>query len=176
MTYEESMRMPFVIRYPKEIKGERRIDDIILNIDFASLFADYAGNKNSNFGHGKSFRSNLEGDTPTDWRKSMYYRYWAHTTVRPAHFGIRNERYKLAFFYRQPLGLAGTKNEPTEPAWEFYDLESDPNENHNAYYDSDYSEIILNMKKELLLQKAKAGDTDKSFPEMAELLVGYWVE
>ncbi|MFT7033126.1 MAG: arylsulfatase A-like enzyme [Cyclobacteriaceae bacterium] len=174
MIYEESMRMPFVIRYPKEIKGGSRIDDIILNIDFASLFADYAGNNNSDFGQGKSFRSNLEGNTSDEWRKSMYYRYWAHTGVRPAHFGIRNERYKLAFFYGQPLGLAGTKNEPTEPAWEFYDLQKDPNENHNAYRETEYSQVINSMKKELLQQKANVGDTDDLFPEMELLLEKNW--
>ena len=41
--YEESLRMPFVIRYPKEIKGGGTLDDMVLNTDFASLFADYAG-------------------------------------------------------------------------------------------------------------------------------------
>ena len=43
MIYEESLKMPFVIRYPKKIKGGQRIDDIILNIDFPALLADYAG-------------------------------------------------------------------------------------------------------------------------------------
>lgn len=104
----------------------------------------------------------------------MYYRYWAHTGVRPAHFGIRNERYKLAFFYGQPLGLAGTKNEPTEPAWEFYDLQKDPNENHNAYRETEYSQVINSMKKELLQQKANVGDTDDLFPEMELLLEKNW--
>ena len=45
MMYEESLRMPFVIRYPKEIPAGTRNKDIILNVDFASLLADYAGVK-----------------------------------------------------------------------------------------------------------------------------------
>jgi arylsulfatase A-like enzyme len=90
--------MPFVIRYPKEIKGGQRIDDIILNIDFAALFADYAGIPKPAFVDGESFRNNLKGETPQNWRSTMYYRYWLHLVDRPGHFGIRNDRYKLAFF------------------------------------------------------------------------------
>ena len=115
MIYEESLRMPFVIHYPKEIKGGTRIDDIILNIDFASLFADYAGVENFHSGQGRSFRQNLSGNTPADWRKSMYYRYWAHAPRRPAHFGIRNHNYKLAFFYGQHLGLRGAEKKENTP-------------------------------------------------------------
>ncbi|MGI9543957.1 MAG: sulfatase-like hydrolase/transferase, partial [Cyclobacteriaceae bacterium] len=81
MIYEESLRMPFVIRYPKEIQGGSRIDDIILNIDFPSLFADYAGIDNPSFTQGRSFRKNVAGQTPEDWRQTMYYRYWAHAPV-----------------------------------------------------------------------------------------------
>ncbi len=174
MIYEESMRMPFVIRYPKEIKGSSRIDDIILNVDFAALFADYAGLEKPDFVQGRSFRENLSGQTAKDWRKEMYYRYWAHTPDRPAHFGIRNERYKLAFFYGHHLDLAGTKKENTEPAWEFYDLKEDPKENHNAYDDAQYTKVIKEMKVELLKQKALAGDDDKVFPEMQEIFAKHW--
>lgn len=170
LIYEESLRMPFVIRYPKEIKGGNRIDDIILNIDFASLFADYAQIENPNFGQGRSFRANLKGETPDDWRKSMYYRYYAHSEVRPAHFGFRNERYKLAFFYGRSLGLPGARNNRTEPAWEFFDLEKDPNENHNAYSDAEYTKLIPRLKREMLRQKAAVEDTDSEFPEMSEIL------
>jgi arylsulfatase A-like enzyme len=110
MIYEESLRMPFVIRYPKKIKGGRRIDDIILNIDFSALLADYAGIEKPEYIQGRSFRKNLEDNTPGDWRKQFYYRYWLHHPERPAHFGIRNERYKLAFFYGQPLEKKGPTN------------------------------------------------------------------
>ena len=174
MIYEESLRMPFVIRYPKEINGGSRIDDIILNIDFPSLFADYAGIDNPSFTQGRSFRHNTSGQTPDDWRKSMYYRYWAHSPVRPGHFGIRNHRYKLAFFYGQHLDLDGTQKENTEPAWEFFDLEKDPMENHNAYSDPEYADLIKEMKKELVEQRAVLGDTDAGSPIMQEIMNAHW--
>ena len=174
MIYEESLRMPFVIRYPKEIKGGARIEDIILNIDFPSLFADYAGIANPSFTQGQSFRDNLGGQTPKNWRQTMYYRYWAHAPVRPGHFGIRNHRYKLAFFYGQHLNLEGTQKENTEPAWEFFDLIKDPQENYNAYNDPGYEQVITGMKEELLAQREKLGDMDHDNPIVSQIIEQHW--
>ena len=170
MIYEESLRMPFVIRYPKKIKGGKRIDDIILNVDFAALMADYAGIEKPGYIQGESFRDNLEGKTSNNWRKQMYYRYWLHHPDRPAHFGIRNERYKLIFFYGQPLDKKGTSKETTEPAWEFYDLEKDPKELHNAINDSEYEGVIAEMKKDLLKERKKYADQDMDSYKMQEVL------
>jgi len=170
LIYEESLRMPFVIRYPKEIKGGGRIDDIIQNIDFAALFADYAGIKKPGFIQGRSFRENLKGNTPKDWRKTAYYRYWQHQPFWPAHFGIRDNRYKLIFFYGLPLDMTGTSKETTPPAWEFYDLKKDPRENHNAYRDKEYQDIIKEMKKELQKQRKLVGDTDSRYPELQKII------
>jgi arylsulfatase A-like enzyme len=174
MMYEESSRMPFVICYPKEIKAGKRIDDIILNIDFAALFADYAGIKKPAFMQGESFRKNLTGKPSKEWRKSMYYRYWEHSPERPAHFGIRNSRYKLIFYYGQPLGMAGASKVTTEPAWEFYDIQKDPYELHNAIEDKAYQSIISNLKIELKKQKALAGDSDEQYPVMKEIFAKWW--
>ena len=55
----ESLRIPFVIKYPKEIPAGKRIDDIILNIDFPSLLLDYAAISQPDSFQGKSFRQNL---------------------------------------------------------------------------------------------------------------------
>jgi arylsulfatase A-like enzyme len=170
MIYEESLRMPFVIRYPKEIRGGQRLDDIILNIDFAALIADYAGVEKPEYIQGQSFRENLKGNTPKDWRKQMYYRYWLHHPDRPAHFGVRNDRYKLAFFYGQDLGMHGTSKETTEPVWEFFDLQKDPKEIHNAYGEAEYASIISEMKNSILEERIKYQDLDTNSPVMQEIL------
>ena len=68
LMYEESLRMPFVIRYPREVQAGQRLDDIVLNVDFPVLFADYAGLSRPDFMQGRSFRQNLQGQTPADWR------------------------------------------------------------------------------------------------------------
>ncbi|MEZ4809196.1 MAG: sulfatase [Allomuricauda sp.] len=170
LIYEESLRMPFVIRYPKEIKGGQRIDDIILNIDFPALLADYAGIERPAYMQGRSFRGTLNGNPPEDWREHLYYRYWLHHPHRPAHFGIRDKRYKLAFFYGQGLGMSGASSEPTEPQWEFYDLEKDPKELHNAYHDPEYAGIIAQMKKTIVEDRKMYGDLDSKYPEMQPIL------
>ncbi|WP_443938889.1 sulfatase family protein [Pedobacter sp. MW01-1-1] len=174
MMYEESARMPFVICYPKEIKGGTRVKDLISNVDFAALFADYAGIKKPSFVQGDSFRQNLQGKTPKSWRKSIYYRYWEHLPDRPGHFGIRNNQYKLIFYYGSLLEMTGGKDESTTPNWEFYDIKKDPKEMHNAYNDPQYKKIITEMKTELLKLKAEVGDDDSKRPVMTQIMKDYW--
>ena len=100
----------------------------------------------------------------------MYYRYWLHHPDRPAHFGVRNERYKLAFFYGQDLGMHGTSKETTEPVWEFFDLQKDPKEMHNAYGEDEYASIISEMKNSILEERKKYKDLDTNSPVMEEIL------
>ncbi|KKO89219.1 acetylglucosamine-6-sulfatase [Sphingobacterium sp. Ag1] len=171
LMYEESLRMPFVIRYPREIQGNSTVHDMVLNIDFAALFADYAGIKKPAYIQGKSFRSNLLGSAPRGWRSAMYYRYWQHAPKRPAHFGVRDERYKLIYFYGQPLEMTGTDKKPTDPAWEFYDLQRDPRETHNAIHDKQYSDEIVRLKKKLARLKAEAEDDDQKRSEFQHMLI-----
>ncbi|MEX0289545.1 MAG: sulfatase [Flavobacteriaceae bacterium] len=170
MIYEESLRMPFVIRYPKEIKGGTRVDDIILNIDFAALMADYAGINKPDFIQGESFRENLKGNTPANWRQEMYYRYWLHHPKRPAHFGIRNKRFKLALFYGQDLQMKGTSKVTTDAVWEFYDLQEDPKELNNAIQKEKYATIIEEMKVSLKVLRQKYKDTDEEYEQMQAIL------
>lgn len=172
MMYEESLRMPFVIRYPKEIPAGSRNKDIILNVDFASLLADYAKVDVPEKSQGRSFRDNLKGQTPNDWRQSMYYRYWTQHAIRPAHLGIRSHDYKLMFLYGDPLDTRGSEKQSSQPAWEFYDLRNDPHEDINQYNNPIYQSIIKKMKKELLEIKGKAGDEDNA--KMAEIMKAYY--
>ncbi len=175
LIYEESIHMPFVIRYPKEIPAGTRNADIIENADFSALFADYAGIQYPETMQGHSFRENLKGNTPADWRKHGYYRYWDHSRDRPGHFGIRGERYKLAFYYGNGLKANEyTKEEQPDKYWEFFDLEKDPKELHNAYSDSEYQDIISEMKAEILKQRNMLGDTDADNPEILEIIEKHW--
>ncbi|MDX1619213.1 MAG: DUF4976 domain-containing protein [Balneolaceae bacterium] len=118
---------------------------------------------------GRSFRDNLGGHTPANWRKAVYYRYWMHQRHRPAHFGLRTRRHKLIFFYGQPL-MHEYGEPPTDPAWEFYDLETDPKERYNRYGEPDYREVIDSLKRELFRLKQELGDSDSSYPAMQSIL------
>jgi arylsulfatase A-like enzyme len=181
--YEESLRMPFVMRYPKEIKPNQRNSDMTLNVDFAPTFLDYAGVKTvPEDMQGKSFRENLKGNTSANWRTSMYYRYWMHMAhhYNPAHYGIRTENYKLIFFYGLPLDATNKSSKdkfhkiPTEPYWELYDLKKDPNEMNNVYNNPEYLDIVKKLKEDLLKLKEETGDTDEKYPELIEVRENYW--
>ena len=173
LIYEESIHMPFVIRYPKEIPAGTRNSDIIENVDFSALFADYAGIKYPTSMQGHSFRENLKGNTPKKWRKYGYYRYWQHSEDRPGHFGIRGQRYKLAFFYGNGLEK-NKKNDPTTRYWDFFDLQKDPHELHNAYNDPQYQDVIQAMKAEILHQRKLLGDTDEDNPAVQKIIANHW--
>ncbi len=166
--YEESLQMPFVVRYPKSIKPNSTNEDLALNVDFAPTFLDIAGAETPDWMQGRSFLPNLQGNTPDNWRKSFYYRYWQHVN-RPAHYGVRTQRYKLIFFYGMPLDITATIQEKSKPGWELYDLKSDPKELNNVYDDPNYNDVIARLKKELDQLKTKLGDTDEQYLELLDL-------
>ena len=137
--YEESIRMPFVIKYPGLIKPQTVNNDIITNIDFAPTILEMAGINSPSSIQGKSFYSNLKNKTPKDWRQSMYYHYYEYPFyhhVQP-HYGIRNERYKLIHFYYDI------------DVWELYDLEKDPYELNNIISSKNHQKLIKNLKSDL---------------------------
>ncbi|HEV7215444.1 MAG TPA: sulfatase, partial [Chloroflexota bacterium] len=74
--YEESLRMPLLMRYPREIAPGSVCDQIILNVDFPETFLDYAGLPSPASFQGSSFRPLCRGELPDGWQTSLYYRYW----------------------------------------------------------------------------------------------------
>ena len=166
--FEEALQMPFLIRYPKEIRPGSVIDDIVTNVDFAPTLLEYAGLKKTSEMQGKSFRSMLLGKTPQDWENKLYYRYWMHMAYHdnPAHYGIRTKDYKLIFFYGLPLGATGALPDPTPAGWELYDLKNDPNELNNVYDNPDYKDVVIDLKKQLFEMKKELGDEDDKYPEL----------
>lgn len=158
--YEESLRMPFIVRYPEEIKPGTVNRDIILNVDFAPLFLDLAGIAKPEDFQGTSFRSLLQGNTPSDWQKSMYYRYWMHKAHHNvyAHYGIRTLKYKLIYYYSDALGQPDAIDETYEPEWELFDLEKDSFELNNVYSDPAYKDVVKELKTELHRLQEKVGD------------------
>ena len=157
--YEESLRMPFVVRYPREIAAGAVNNDLILNIDFPALFLDYAGLDTPRQMQGVSFRDNLRGETPGDWRESLYYRYSMHIDGGHsvwAHYGLRTARYKLIFYYEE---------EPGPQEWELFDLQQDPMEMHSVYGDPAYAGVIADLKEELARLRSEVGDQENPWPE-----------
>ena len=158
--YEESLRMPFILRYPREVEPHSVNTDIILNVDFASLFLDLAGIPIPADFQGRSFRPLLRGETPPDWRQAMYYRYWMHKAHHNvyAHYGIRTKRHKLIYYYSDPLGQTGAIGESYAPEWELFDLQKDPQEMLNVVCDPAYAAVFAELKAELHRLQAEVGD------------------
>ncbi|NLF39829.1 sulfatase [bacterium] len=157
--YEHSLRMPFVMRYPKEIPAGSVRDDIFTNLDFAPTLLDYAGVKAPEEMQGVSGRAMLRGQAPADWQTSFYYRYWDHGGHNVcAHYGVRTKTHKLVYFFTPATPSMHGKLEPTvAPYWELYDLERDPNELHNVYGDPNYAGVQKQLHTELdRLQKKYA--------------------
>ncbi|MBD3353893.1 MAG: sulfatase-like hydrolase/transferase [Candidatus Lokiarchaeota archaeon] len=158
--YEESLRMPFLIRYPKVIKPNTIIGNIITNIDFAETFLDFAAIRIPENMQGYSFRPILERNVPDDWQDAVYYRYWENGTMHKvySHYGIRTKKFKLIYYYCDPLGQKGARKDPHEPEWELYDLEKDPYEMYNVYGNAQYAEIVLDLKNKLHKMQYTVGD------------------
>jgi arylsulfatase A-like enzyme len=158
--YEESLRMPFIVRYPRETQPGTINKDIILNVDFAPLFLDLAGVDVPDAFQGRSFRPLLQGRTPADWRRSLYYRYWMHKAHHNvyAHYGVRSLRYKLIYYYADALGQPGAIDETYEPEWELFDLQQDPYELNSVYDDPQYADVVRDLKDELHRLQAEVGD------------------
>jgi arylsulfatase A-like enzyme len=148
--YEESIKMPFLVRYPGVVKPGTACDRIVLNVDFAPTLLDLAGAAVPAEMQGRSFAPLLRGETPADWRTAMYYRYYhypGHHRVQ-MHYGIRTERYKLIHFHALK-------------AWELYDLEKDPREMRNVYGDPAYRAVIPALKEALERLKREVKDEDR---------------
>jgi arylsulfatase A-like enzyme len=146
--YEESLRMPFLVHFPKKVKAGSKNKDIITNIDFAPTFLDVAGISTTEKMSGRSFAAAFEGKMPKNWQQSMYYHYyefpfWHH--VQP-HYGIRTERYTLAHFYYNI------------DQWELYDLQKNPQQTVNFINDPAYADVVADLKKQLSELMKKAGN------------------
>ena len=143
--YEEALRMPLLVRWPARIKPGSTSEGMILNVDFAPTIMNAAGIRPDSDMQGRSFVQLLMGKTPSDWRKSMYYRYYySHFETEP-HYGIRTHTHKLIYFNRIDQ-------------WELYDLVKDPHEMNNIYNDPKYENLIKELKKELKRLQMELGD------------------
>jgi arylsulfatase A-like enzyme len=136
--YEESLRVPLLVRWPGVARPGSENRDMVSNLDFAPTFLEAAGVPVPPDMQGRSLVPLLRGETPSDWRRSFYYHYYEfpgpHSVAR--HYGVRTERHKLIHFYQ--LG-----------EWELYDLEKDPDELRNVYADPGHAGTVAELKKEL---------------------------
>ncbi|MEO1616569.1 MAG: sulfatase [Planctomycetota bacterium] len=133
--FEESFRMPFLIRWPGTVRPGRKPAELIQNIDYAPTFLDIAGLDIPSDVQGKSLSPVLRGET-TEWRNSLYYAYYElgeHAV--PQHFGVRTRDHKLIYF-------------PKSDEWNLFDLRSDPMEMKSVHAEPEYRDTRKRLEAE----------------------------
>lgn len=142
--YEESLRMPLIVRWPGVVAPGSVNTDLVQNLDFAETLLDLAGVPTPDPMQGRSFKPLLLGETPADWREAIYYHYYESPSehVVPRHEGIRTDGFKLIHYYE--LG-----------EWEMFDLERDPDELHNLYGNPYYAKVrnLLHVRLDALREQ-----------------------
>ncbi|GIW96973.1 MAG: acetylglucosamine-6-sulfatase [Pirellulaceae bacterium] len=136
--FEESLKMPFLIRWPGVLTGGIESDALIQNIDYAPTFLEIAGAEIPEEIQGRSLVPVLKnnGQAPADWRDAIYYAYYENAAVHnvPVHDGVRTDRYKLMYF-------------PRTREWNLFDLERDPQELNSVHDEPSYAEILAGLQK-----------------------------
>lgn len=155
--YEESLRTPFLVRWPGVVTPGRSDGHLVSVLDFAQTLLEVAGVPAPAEMQGRSLVPILKGQTPSDWRKSFYYHYYEYPGYHAVrkHYGVITDRYKLIRFY-----------EPDVDYWELFDREKDPRELKNVAEDPQYASIRKELETELtrLRKELKVPDPD---PEAA---------
>jgi arylsulfatase A-like enzyme/lysophospholipase L1-like esterase len=151
--FEESLKMPFVARWPGKIAAGARPQALIQNIDYGPTFLEMAGVEVPAEMQGRSLLPVLQNEglaeaeeqdngrqagaqIPAGWRDAIYYAYYENAAVHnvPVHDGVRTDRYKLMFF---PRGLE----------WQLFDLQQDPQEMVSVHDDPAYADQLAGLKK-----------------------------
>ena len=144
--YEESLRMPLIVRWPGVIKPGGVDRHLVQNLDYAQTFLDVAGIDIPDDMQGRSLLPLFKGESPADWRESIYYHYLefpgAHSVRR--HYGVRTRTHKLIRYYNID-------------EWELFDLSKDPDELMSVHGKEEYASIQKGLEKEITrLQKLYA--------------------
>lgn len=156
--YEESLKMPLIMRWPGKIKAGTCSQALVQNIDYAPTLLEVAGLKPQWSVHGTSLLPILSGKgmVPDDWRKAIYYRYMDAGHGVPRHRAVRTLGHKLIYF-DQPRNAAEEENR-----WELFDMARDPQEMRNVATDQAYASILKAMKAQLRDLITLYDDTDES--------------
>lgn len=148
--FEESLRTPFLVRWPGVTQPGTHNGSIVSLLDLAQTFLDIAGQPQPSDMQGRSLVPLFKGETPADWRKSFYYHYYEFPVphrVRP-HYGVITDRYKLVHYYT-----------PDVNDWELLDREKDPLEVKSFYNDPAYADTVKELKAELTRLQTEVKET-----------------
>lgn len=160
--YEESLRMPLLVRYPTVVAPGSTNSHIVTNIDFAPTLLQLAGVPVPAHMDGPGFAEQLSGQPPRVEQDCAYYRYWEHLSQPhrvPAHWGIRTTQHKLIYFPTEPGdGADGSPPGSAPGSWELYDLSEDSHELHNLADDPQSADLLAQLQVRLNRKRHDLGD------------------
>jgi len=136
--YEESLRIPLIVRYPILVPKAKVLDEMVLSIDLAPTLLDLAGLPVPSQMQGRSWQPLLTGK-PTGWRQSFLFEYFRERAFpnTPTLFGVRTANAKLIKY-------------PGHDEWtELFDLAHDPYETKNLVSDPEHKDLLARMQAEL---------------------------
>jgi arylsulfatase A-like enzyme len=148
--FEQSLRSPLLVRWPGVTRPGSVDSHIVSLLDFAETFLEIAGAGIPDEMQGRSLVPLCRGESPADWRKSLYYHYYEFPVphrVRP-HYGVITDRFKLVHYYT-----------PDVNDWELLDREQDPLEVRSFYNDSAYAQTVKDLHAELDRLQEEVKDT-----------------
>lgn len=169
--YEESLRMPLLLSWPRRVPAGQVVSNLVSNVDIAQTLLDAADVPCIDRMQGMSLLPQITGVPDAQVRDAFYYRYYEHDDHMHhvwAHYGITTERYKLIYYYADGLGLANTNDVTYPPEWELFDLKTDPHEMHSVYNDPRYVGVRDALKKRMLELQQELGDKPYERPTPAQ--------
>jgi arylsulfatase A-like enzyme len=158
--YDESLRIPLLVKDPRTATKGKLVDQMVLNIDLAPTLLDLAGVDVPKQMQGRSWRPLLEGK-PEAWRQAFFYEYFFEKPfASPNVQAVRTEGAKLIKY-------------PGHPEWtEMFDLAADPYETKNLIGESGKTGLRRKLEGEFArLQKdidPNGSRSPESLPTSAE--------
>lgn len=142
--WEESMRIPLLMRYPELIKTPHVVNEMVLNMDLAPSLVEIGGGVGFPKVAGLSFVPLLKGEHPSDWRKSFLYEYnfEKEFPYTPNVRAVRTDDWKYIHYPN------GGNNPDTEKA-ELYHIADDPLEAKNLIDDPSAQRKVAELRTEL---------------------------
>ena len=157
--WEESIRVPLLVRYPPLIEQPRVIEEQVLNLDVAPSIVDICGLPPLGDVHGRSFKQLVATGEDPGWRKSWMYEYNFENQFpyTPNVRGVRTDDWKYVHY---PNG----EGRPETHKAEFYHLAADPLEKVNLIEEPAHAEKLAELKAELARLTEATGAVPDQMP------------
>jgi N-sulfoglucosamine sulfohydrolase len=183
-SYEGGVRIPMILNWPGHVNGGQVRHELVSTLDIMPTFLDAAGADPVNGLAGRSLLPLLR-EGKTQWRRYLFTEYHTHSAHNfyPQRT-VRNARYKLIhnllpgqdnpgydftlkrFFTDLPKTIESASDDirtayhrmKTPPAYELYDLETDPHEFRDLAADAEYAELLTALKERLVEWRTRTND------------------